>query len=249
MKVLELRNVSKVIVEKGKEKPIVKDISFSVERDEIISIVGPAGCGKTTILKIIAGLTNISTGKIVYKISREPDRALVSMVFEDARLVPWLTVFDNVLLALDGLRIPQREKIARATFYLDMVGLTGYEDAYPAELPKSLKKKVSLARAFAAEPKILVMDEPFSDLDPLSSQALREEFAMMMEDEEYPTEATIISTNNIDEAVYLSDRIIVLSGRPGRIKEILPIKIKRPRNIKSKQFAKYVDKVYEALLR
>lgn len=228
---------------------VLKNISFLLKKDEIIGILGPSGVGKTTLLRILAGLEILTEGSIQFLQPKDPERDLISLVFEDPALIPWLTIYENIILALDHLHLGEREKIARAKFYLDLVGLSGYEDSYPIELPKGLKKKASFARALSVEPVILLLDEPFSNIDTLSAQALKDELIRLTEDDDYPTEGTVFTTHNVEEAVYLSDKVIVLDGKPGEIKEIINISLKRPRNIKSRKFGRYVDKIYEIMLR
>ncbi len=228
---------------------VLKHISFELKEDEIVSVLGPSGVGKTTLLRMLAGLETLTEGSIQFLQPKDPERDLISLVFEDPALVPWLTVYENIMLALDHLHLDEREKIARAKFYLDLVGLSGYEDSYPVELPKGLKKKASFARALSVEPVILLLDEPFSNIDALSAQALKDELVKITEDDDYPTEGTVFTTHSVEDAVYLSDKVIILDGKPGMVKEVINISLKRPRNIKSRSFNKYVDRIYEIMLR
>ncbi len=243
--ILRVKNLTKKI----ENAVILKNISFELKKDEIISIIGPSGVGKTLLLRILAGLDSHSSGNISFFQPKDSERDLTTLVFEEPTLIPWLTIFDNIYIALEHLNIDEREKISRVKFYLELTGLSGYEDEYPIELTKGLQKKASLARAMAVEPIILLLDEPFSNIDVLSAQALKDELIKIIEDKDYPTEGTIFSTHNVEDAVYLADKVVVLDGKPGHIKETIKIDLKRPRNKKSKKFNKCIDNIYELLLR
>ena len=245
---IKMMGIGKFYVEKGIEKWVLKDISFDVKTEEIVSIIGPSGCGKTTLLRIMANLDTPSKGMLnIYAVSTSKND-FISMVFQDFALIPWLTVYENIELALDHLMLSKEEKKERILDYLEMVGMSGYEDAYISELSRGLKQKVGLARALSVEPTILLMDEPFSTIDPLSAQGLREELVKLWEDPEFPTDSIVLTSHNIEEAVLLSDRVIVLTDKPATIKNIISINLSRPRNPKGKAFNEYVDEIYELLV-
>ena len=226
----------------------LEPISFAVQEDEFIAIVGPSGCGKSTLLRIIHGLVEPSGGAVLYK--GEIQRGInpeCAMVFQSFALFPWLTVMENVELGLEARKIPLKETRRRANFYIDKVGLDGSEEAYPRELSGGMKQRVGLARALAVEPKLLLMDEPFSSLDALTSITLREEVLSVLRDKEISVESIIMVTHIIEEAVELADRVIVLSSRPGRILEDMKIDLPRPREKKDAAFNAVVDRIFSLI--
>jgi NitT/TauT family transport system ATP-binding protein len=230
------------------ELTVLKDIDFTAREGEFIAIVGPSGAGKSTILRLISGLMRPSEGQVLYK-----DRPLTeinleaAMVFQNFALLPWLTVAQNVELGLEvrGLDAATRRK--KAAFYIDKVGLDGYEEAYPRELSGGMKQRVGLARALAIEPEILLMDEPFSALDALTSINLRDELVDIWSDRDIPVNTVVMVTHMIEEAVELADRVLVLSSRPGRIAGDLQIDLPRPREKRDKAFMEYVDKIFSLI--
>ena len=178
--------------------------------------------------------------------------SLVSIVSHDYGLVPWLTVKENLELVLERFSYSRpfiEEKIRQ---YLDLIGLEGYEEAYPSELSRGMIQKVMLARALIVEPSLLLMDEPFSDLDPLSARALKDEILKLWEDEDFPVESIVFATHNIEEAVYMADRVLIMGkmdkGTATTIKKVIDVKLPRPRNEKSRPFQKMVDTIYKELL-
>ena len=207
-------------------------LSLQIRRDEIMCIVGPSGCGKTTFLRCIAGLTDLSDGQLLVHgkpvSGRPPDG--VSMVFQHFGLLPWKTVFDNAAfgLAMAGVG---REKIQQTVVhYLDLVGLTGFENHYPYQLSGGMQQRVGLVRALAMNPSVLLMDEPFAALDAQTREILQEELLHLMERPD-ERKTMVFITHSIDEAILLGDRIAVMSARPGRIKELLDVPFGRPRNV------------------
>ena len=205
-------------------------LSLQIRRDEIMCVVGPSGCGKTTLLRCIAGLTDLSDGKLLVHgkpvEGRPPDG--VSMVFQHFGLLPWKTVFDNAAfgLAMAGVG---REKIRDAVgHYLELVGLNGFETHYPYQLSGGMQQRVGLVRALAMNPSVLLMDEPFAALDAQTREILQEELLRIMQDER---KTMVFITHSIDEAILLGDRIAVMSARPGRIKELIDVPFGRPRNV------------------
>ncbi|MGC8716071.1 MAG: ABC transporter ATP-binding protein [Thermoplasmata archaeon] len=250
MSLLEVRNLSKSYGVNGKKVIAFQNISFSLERREFISIVGPSGCGKSTLLRILIGLEDATEGEILYE--GKPLKVVkprFSMVFQSPSLFPWLTVQENVEIVLEplGYEYEEREKIAKK--YISVVGLDGFENAYPKELSGGMKQRVGLARALAVDPEVLLMDEPFSSLDSLTAEALREEVLLLWADPSLPPDSIILVTHNIDEAVLMSDRILILTPRPGRLIEDHKVQLSRPRNKKDPEFYKEVDYVVSVLSR
>ena len=214
----------------------IKDVSFDVNDGEFLVILGPGRCGKTVLLNIIAGLEQQTEGKVVYN-GREwkgvnPE---ISMVFQKLALMPFKTVMENVELGLKfrGMSKVQRREIAQ--HYIELVGLKGFEKSYPTQLSGGMKQRVGIARAYAADPKLLIMDEPFGQLDAQTRYQMQEEILRIWEKEK---RTVIFVTNNIEEACYLGDRIILLSDCPATVKEVYPISIPRPRDMVSGEFLK-----------
>ncbi|MGN6749885.1 MAG: ABC transporter ATP-binding protein [Xanthobacteraceae bacterium] len=206
-------------------------LSLAVKRNEIMCVVGPSGCGKTTLLRCIAGLTNLSSGSLLVHGKpvgmRPPDG--VAVVFQHFGLLPWKTVYDNAAFGLAMARAPRADIEARVAHYLDLVGLTGFERHYPYQLSGGMQQRVGLVRALAMNPSILLMDEPFAALDAQTREILQEELLALME---RPNErkTMVFITHSIDEAILLGDRIAVMSARPGRVKEVLSLPFGWPRS-------------------
>ncbi len=231
----------------GEEK-VIDDISFHADKDEFISIVGPSGCGKSTLLRIIAGLIRPSKGKILF-MDREVNGPTlgISFVFQDFALLPWLTNIENVKIGFSMLNISEEEKDKRAEAILESLGLSGFENSYPNMLSGGMKQRVGIARALASDPKVLLMDEPFSSLDELTADTLRSDILYQLKNENLPVNSVIMVTHNVEEAVQLSDKIIVLSGRPTDVKAIMKVKMEHPRNRRSRAFTKTIDEIYSVL--
>jgi len=227
---------------------VLKNLSAAIDEREFVAIVGPSGCGKSTLLRIIGGLIAPTSGRVLYKDKPQTGvNAECAMVFQSFGLFPWFTVRENVDLALEALGLPPRRRRERAEFYLDRVGLGGSEDAYPRELSGGMKQRAGLARALAVEPNVLLMDEPFSSLDVLTSITLREEVLRIWEDKEFSVHTVIMVTHIIEEAVELADRVVILSSRPGRIVDDLRIDLPRPRDKRKQSFIEYVDRIFSKL--
>ena len=197
-------------------------LSLKVRRDEIMCVVGPSGCGKTTLLRCIAGLTDLSSGELLVQgkpvAGRPPDG--VAMVFQHFGLLPWKTVSDNAAFGLAMAGSPRAEIKARVTHYLELVGLTGFEGHYPYQLSGGMQQRVGLVRALAMNPSILLMDEPFAALDAQTREILQEELLLLMERPD-ERKTMVFITHSIDEAILLGDRVAIMTVRPGRIKEII----------------------------
>ncbi|MBN1455009.1 MAG: ABC transporter ATP-binding protein [Methanomicrobia archaeon] len=222
---LILRNVTRTYDAENGSREALEDINLEVKPSEFLCIVGPSGCGKTTLLRMIAGLDYPTSGEIILDGTPvegpSPDRG---MVFQEFSLFPWRTVLKNVEF---GLKIQGKRDIKRtAERYIELVGLTGFEHSFPFQLSGGMKQRVAIARALATEPAILLMDEPFGSVDAQTRNLLQEELLEIWK----RTKKTILFvTHSVDEAVYLADRVVVMSSRPGRILEVLAVDIERPR--------------------
>ena len=227
---------------------VLDDINFDVRAGEIVALVGRSGCGKSTLLRIIAGLIAPTTGTARYhgaELSGANPGA--AMVFQNFALMPWLTVQKNVELGLAARRIAPAERRQRAMEVIDLIGLDGFESAYPKELSGGMRQRVGFARALVLQPDLLLMDEPFSALDVLTGENLRNELMTLWTGHDFPTQAICLVTHNIEEAIMLADRVVVLSTNPGRILAELPIELERPRDRRSPSFEALVDKLYGLL--
>ena len=223
---------------------IIRNISFDAQKDEFVSIIGPSGCGKSTLLRIIAGLIPSAGGKVFYK-NREITEPIpeLSFVFQDFGLLPWLTNVDNVKLGMSLSRMEDQKKERRALQLLDQFGLSGFEGAYPNVLSGGMKQRVGIARALASNPKVLLMDEPFSSLDEITAETLRKDVVQLLKlrGNRFSIDSIIMVTHNVEEAVELSDRVVVLSDKPSRVKAVESISLKYPRDRHSKGFLNAVD--------
>jgi NitT/TauT family transport system ATP-binding protein len=225
--ILAAREIRKFYAGKdpGKDQRIVvlDGITLELRADEFVALLGPSGSGKSTLLRILAGLVQPSSGEVMLH-----DQALVganpavSIVFQSFALYPWLTIVENVELGLLAKQLPRNERRQRALAAIDLIGLDGFEDAYPKELSGGMKQRVGFARALVVEPEALFMDEPFSALDVLTAQNLREQLLDLWTDRTMPTRSILMVTHNIDEAVSLADRLVVLAADPGRIRADIP---------------------------
>jgi NitT/TauT family transport system ATP-binding protein len=228
---LRLRNVTKTFASENGQREAVDAINLVVKPAEFLCIVGPSGCGKTTLLRMIAGLDYPSSGEIILDGKQvtgpSPDRG---MVFQEFSLFPWKNVLKNVEFGLEILEVPDKRKIAEE--YIELVGLQGFEHSYPYELSGGMKQRVAIARALATNPSILLMDEPFGSVDAQTRNVLQEELLEIWA----RTKKTILFvTHSVDEAVYLGDRILVMSTRPGRIIECMRVTLPRPRKRTSRE--------------
>jgi NitT/TauT family transport system ATP-binding protein len=204
----------------------LSDIDVTVESEEFVAILGPSGCGKSTLLNMIAGLLSPTAGAIYLEGALAPGRAATAMVFQEFALFPWRTVQANVEFGLEEAGWSAAERAARARRHIELTGLSGFETRYPHQLSGGMRQRVGLARALAVDPAVLLMDEPFSALDAQTRQLMQEELLAIWE----RTRQTIVYvTHNIAEAVYMADRVIVLSRRPGRVLADIPIELERPR--------------------
>jgi NitT/TauT family transport system ATP-binding protein len=243
---LELRDVTKSF---GNRIQILGPIRLIVNEGEFVVVIGPSGSGKSTLLRTITGLTDATTGEVIYKGRRQWGvNHKASLVFQNFALFPWLTVMDNVALGLEAQGMPKPQRIARARRYIDLVGLDGYERAYPRELSGGMKQRVGLARALTVEPELLCMDEAFSALDALTASNLREQVLDIWLSKQIVTKAIILVTHSVEEAVLMGDRVLVMASKPGRILADSPINLIRPRRLKSPGFEEQVDKLYSLIV-
>ncbi len=244
---MDLIDIEKVSYEIGGDT-IIDRLSFGAGKNEFVSIIGPSGCGKSTLLRIISGLIKPSAGRVNFK-GRKIDkpRREISFVFQDFALLPWLTNRENVMLGLSSIEMDDDKKEEEAGAMLKEFGLGGFEDAYPNALSGGMKQRVGLARALAQKPQVLLMDEPFSALDELTANSMRREVLETLRRKTMSVDLVIMVTHNVEEAVLMSDRVVVLSDKPTRLKEIKHIRIKQPRNRKGGEFGKAVDDIYRRL--
>lgn len=243
---LQVKNVSKSFQKTDKQDLLViDDVSLTMKQGEIIALLGKSGSGKSTLMRIIAGLIEPSAGQTLYQ--GTPVTAPVpgiSMVFQSFALMPWLTVLENVELGLEAQGVPYKQRRERAIKAIDMIGLDGFESAYPKELSGGMKQRVGLARALVVEPELLLMDEPFSALDVLTAETLRNDVMELWQSQASNMKGILFVTHNIEEAVSVADRIIVFGSNPGHIRGELKIELPHPRNSQDKQFDRLIDDVY-----
>ncbi|MFZ0481318.1 MAG: nitrate/sulfonate/bicarbonate ABC transporter ATP-binding protein [Terriglobales bacterium] len=227
---------------------VIAPVDLDVEPGKIVALLGPSGCGKSTLLRILSGLSKPSSGEVLWH--GQPitsQNAGVAIVFQSFALFPWLTVIDNVEAPLEARGIPAMDRHKRALRILDTVGLDGFESAYPKELSGGMKQRVGFARALVVEPEVLFMDEPFSALDVLTAENLRNELLELWLSKKMPTSAIFIVTHNIEEAILLADRVIVLGRNPARVRADFPVELSYPRDRKSPRFVELVDYVYKIM--
>jgi len=218
---ISLRNVSKVFESRGGTVTALDGVTFDVHSGQLLVLVGPSGCGKSTLLDLLGGLTAPTSGEVL--VDGVPvtgpglDRGIV---FQQYALLPWRTAQDNVEFGLEAKRVPRRERAERARHFLDLVGLSGFADRYPHELSGGMKQRVAIARSLAFDPDVLLMDEPFAALDAQTRESLQDELLRIWE---HTGKTIVFITHGIEEAVYLGQRVAVLTSRPGRVKEIIDI--------------------------
>ncbi len=233
--ILKLENISQGFIVKDDVKQVVDNVSMEVRDNEFLVVLGPGHCGKTVLMNIIAGLDKAISGHVYLdgeEINGSDER--IGMVFQSLNLMPWRTVMGNVEFGLEiaGMDKKQRREIAQK--YIDLVGLTGFENSYPHQLSGGMKQRVGIARAYTNSPEILLMDEPFGQLDAQTRYAMQEEVLRIWESEK---RTIIFVTNNIEEAVYLADRIVLLSKCPAKVKQVYDLsKLQRPRNFTDPEF-------------
>lgn len=239
---VKIEHLTKDFVVHGKRVRALEDISVSIEPGEFVTIVGHSGCGKSTLLRLIAGLESYDTGSV--RVGPREVRGTtdlgVGMVFQDHRLLPWLTVKENVAFGLYGLTDEQKEQ--EIAYHIELVGLSGFESAYPHQLSGGMSQRAAIARALIRKPQVLLFDEPFGALDALTRIQMQREVLRIWEREKT---TMILVTHDIDEAVYLGGRVLVMSSRPGTIRRVVPIEIARPRDRNDSNFVWIRKKIFE----
>ena len=241
-------DVQKIVFGFGNHATIIDGVSFDSKSDEFVSLIGPSGCGKSTLLRIIAGLIPPESGEVLFKGSKvtEPRKG-ISFVFQDFALLPWLTNLENVKLGFSRTEVGDEEQDKRAQEVLESFGLHGFEDSYPNILSGGMKQRVGIARAIVSRPDVLLMDEPFSAIDELTANVLRQDVLKLLKGRGSLVKSVIMVTHNVEEAVELSDKIVVLSDKPSKVDAVKEIRMTRPRNKRSKVFLDTVDEVYRLL--
>ncbi|HEX3503007.1 MAG TPA: nitrate/sulfonate/bicarbonate ABC transporter ATP-binding protein [Xanthobacteraceae bacterium] len=232
----------------GGEHLVLEGVELQLNQGQIVGLLGRTGSGKSTLLRLISGLSQPVGGTVTYL--GQPvngPAAGIAMVFQSFALFPWLTVLENVQLGLEALGLPQPEIRKRALAAIDLIGLDGYESAFPRELSGGMRQRVGFARALVVHPNILLMDEPFSALDVLTAETLRTDFLELWGEGKLPIKGVILVTHNIEEAVLMCDRILLFSSNPGRIVSDIPVDLKQPRNRLDPQFRDMVEKIYVAM--
>jgi len=232
------RRVSHAYRGVGGAVPALDGVSFAAAEHEFVCLVGPSGCGKTTLLKIIARLIAPDAGEVAFAEGAGTGRPLTAMVFQDHGLFPWMSVIDNVAFCLEMRGVGRRERRERARGFVDRFGLGAFADRYPAELSTGMRQRAGIARAFLANPRILLMDEPFGALDAQAKVILQEELLRLWRAE---SQTVLYVTHDIEEALLLGDRVIVLSGRPGRVLEDVAVPLGRPRSLHDRDRPEVID--------
>jgi NitT/TauT family transport system ATP-binding protein len=229
----------------GGEVPVLEHVSLTLKNNEIVALLGRSGCGKSSLLRIIAGLMPPTAGTVTIGGQRvDGPASQVALVFQTFALFPWLTALENVEIGLEAQGVVPQERHKRALAAIDLIGLDGYESAYPKELSGGMRQRVGLARALVVHPEVLLMDEPFSALDVLTAETLRTDLLDLWCEGRMPISSILMVTHNIEEAVLMSDRILVFSSNPGRIQASITVDLPQPRNRLDPKFRQLVDDIY-----
>ena len=245
---LDVRKVVKTYSSEPDAEPVLDGVEFTLGTREIVGLLGRSGCGKSTLLRLIAGLDGATGGEIRFAgHAVDGPQPGIAMVFQSFALFPWLTVQQNVELGLEARGVAETERRSRALAAIDMVGLDGYERAFPKELSGGMRQRVGIARALVVHPRLLLMDEAFSALDVLTAETLRTDFIDLWLEGKATTEAVLLVTHNIEEAVAFCDRVVILSAHPGRVASEVAIPLKHPRDRQSQPFRDLVDRIYAAM--
>ncbi len=232
----------------GQDLVVLDDVNFTMYENEIVALLGKSGSGKSTLMRMIAGLIKPSSGNVHYRgqVVSEPVQG-IAMVFQNFALLPWLTVLQNVELGLEALGIEKKQRRKRALQAIDTIGLDGFESAYPKELSGGMRQRVGFARALVVDPELLLMDEPFSALDVLTSESLKSDLMDLWLAKRTRTKGILFVTHNIEEAALMADRIIIFTGNPGRIRAELAVSSPLPRDPEDPHFRKLVDDIYSLM--
>ena len=242
---LELKGVNQSFIKAdGRSLSVLDNVSLTLRHNEIVGLLGKSGSGKSTLLRIIAGLITPTSGTVKLGEHAGGNALDIAMVFQTFALFPWLTVLENVELGLDALGVADQETRKRALAAIDLIGMDGYESAYPRELSGGMKQRVGFARALVVNPELLLMDEPFSALDVLTAETLKTDFLELWTERKIPLKSVLMVTHNIEEAVLMSDRIVVFASNPGRIVTEIKVSMPHPRNRQDPQFRKMVEQIY-----
>lgn len=229
----------------GKARSVLEGVNFTLNEGEIVALLGQSGSGKSTMLRIMAGLIPADSGSVLYRgLPLYGPADGISMVFQSFALFPWLTVQKNVELGLEAKGMPPEERMQRAEAAIELIGLSGFEGALPRELSGGMRQRVGIARALVMEPDVLLMDEAFSALDVLTGERLREDIMELWESGKIPTKAILVVSHNIEEAVMMADRVLVFASDPGRVRDELPVTLSRPREVESAEVRGLIDKAY-----
>lgn len=240
-KTLSIQNVNKSFTVDGQKVDVLKDINLEIQEGEFIAIVGHSGCGKSTLLKIIAGLEKNDTGLVTVDGNEVKGPGMDrGMIFQEHRLFPWMSIEKNVQLGLKGLSKEEKTKLYDQ--YLELVKLSEFKKAYPSQLSGGMSQRAAIARSLVSQPEILLLDEPFGALDALTKIELQEE---LLKIRERFHNTMIMVTHDIEEAVFLADRIVVMSARPGRIKDVIKVELGKYRDRGSSDFARYKKKIFD----
>jgi NitT/TauT family transport system ATP-binding protein len=257
--IAEVKNISVTYPTDTGDRTILENVTLAIRPGEVLAILGPSGCGKSTLLRAMVGLIKHSSGEVLaHGLPLKGIHPGVSIVFQNFALFPWLTVQENVRLALNGLELSDADGAERVKRCIDVVGLDGFEEAYPKELSGGMKQRVGFARAMARGPELLCMDEPFSALDVFTAESLRSEVYRLFSSRTEaattqsagktpPVKSVVIITHQIDEAVFLADRIVVLAAKPGRISQIIENDVPHPREYQSAAFRRLVQRIHDAI--
>lgn len=239
--VVEVRAVAKKYALDGRELPVLANIDLAIQQGEFVAIVGASGCGKSTLLRLLAGLDADYEGDIVWQGQRVQAPGLDrGIVFQEHRLFPWMTVEQNIALAFEATGVSALERRERVAAQIATVGLTGFEQAYPHQISGGMSQRVAIARALVLRPRLLLLDEPFGALDALTRLRLQQELQRLWEREGL---TTVLVTHDVEEAVFLADRIVVMNARPGTVRRVVPVPLTRPRVRSSKLFQELKDDV------
>lgn len=244
---IEIKDVSKSFPQNHQEEhlSILNHISLTIAEQEFVSLVGPSGCGKSTLLRILAGLLKPDSGQVL--VGQRPVEGPESsrcMVFQDYVLFPWMTVWNNIALGLKVKKYPKEEIKRKVSWAIELVRLNGFEKSYPHQLSGGMKQRVAIARALVINPEILLMDEPFGALDSFTRMKLQDELVDLCRRKDF---TTVFVTHDCDEAVYLSDKVVVFSGSPATVKDTIEIDLPRPRNRTSQEFLAYRNRVLQLI--